>query len=60
MQHYQIVKDTLDGDGYELITALGYSLDDGQHIARADTREKLVSLTKEIKPCHCWRCRILG
>jgi hypothetical protein len=60
MQQYQIVKDTLDGDGYELVTALGYSLDDGQHIAYADTKAELYSLTKEIKPCDCWRCRSLG
>jgi hypothetical protein len=60
MEAYQIVRDTLDGDGYELRTALGYALADGQHFVYADTREKLNNLAKEIKPCACWRCRILG
>lgn len=60
MQHYQIVKDTLDGDGYELITALGYALDDGRHVAYADTKSELDSLARDIQPCDCWRCRSLG
>jgi len=59
--NYTIQRDPLTGTFYELTTAPGWSLDDAQHYAFAETKRELVALAKsELQPCYCDRCAHKG